>query len=398
LIFSLLLFSCSSTTRFPGKEVTRININRSTGLRVLLTEAKNSGFLNIESTINLFNANKRLTVIKAGETVGYVALENEVIINVQGEKYESEKFIIDSFSEEDIIKINGNKYRGKIQISSSNSLINLVNIIEIEDYVKGVLPKEMPIGKNNENFEALKALAICIRTYAVKKMVEGKLVFDLYGDTRDQVYGGADSETTITNNAVDETRKVILKYDGKPATIYYHSTCGGYTESVENVFTKETIPYLRSIEDGNEPYCKISPRFKWKENYTKEKIIERLQSYSLLDNQQYELKEISILNKFDSGRVEDLEIIIKNEYGVDKSLLLHGNEIRSILRTADNKNILWSTMFDISNDDDTVILNGYGFGHGVGLCQWGAIALSREGWSYRDILEHYFPTISITIN
>jgi len=99
---------------------------------------------------------------------------------------------------------------------------------------------------------------------------------------------------------------------------------------------------------------------------------------------------ISIVDKFGSGRVSELEINLTNYLGEEKSIILQGNEIRSILRTADSKNILWSTLFDLSFNSNSVVISGKGFGHGVGLCQWGAIALSRKGWDFKEILEHYY--------
>jgi stage II sporulation protein D len=86
-----------------------------------------------------------------------------------------------------------------------------------------------------------------------------------------------------------------------------------------------------------------------------------------------------------------MEIIIVDENNEKKSITIKGNEIRSVLRTADSKNILWSTLFDLSFKSNSVVIRGKGFGHGVGLCQWGAIALSRKGWNYEDILNHYYP-------
>ena len=86
-----------------------------------------------------------------------------------------------------------------------------------------------------------------------------------------------------------------------------------------------------------------------------------------------------------------MEIKVVGNNGTKKSILIKGNEIRSILRTSDGKMILWSNMFDLSINSGSVVLNGKGFGHGVGLCQWGAIALSRKGWNYKNILNHYYP-------
>ena len=141
----------------------------------------------------------------------------------------------------------------------------------------------------------------------------------------------------------------------------------------------------------SEPYCKISSRYEWTETYSRELMINRLKSYSILSNENYILEDISILSRFDSGRVNEMEIIVASESGEKKSIIIKGNEIRSIIRTADGKNILWSTLFDLSLNSNNVELSGKGFGHGVGLCQWGAIALSRKGWNYEEILNHYYP-------
>ena len=94
-------------------------------------------------------------------------------------------------------------------------------------------------------------------------------------------------------------------------------------------------------------------------------------------------------------RKREAKRYLEDENGEDKSLIIKGNEIRSIIRTADGKNILWSTMFEVSINADYVILSGKGFGHGVGLCQWGAIALSQNRWSYKGILVHYFPGTTV---
>jgi len=103
------------------------------------------------------------------------------------------------------------------------------------------------------------------------------------------------------------------------------------------------------------------------------------------------LEDISVLSRFSSGRVHELEIEVVDENNEEIIIAILGNEIRSVLRTANNKSILWSTMFDVELNSDEVILLGKGFGHGVGMCQWGAISLSQNGWEYNKILELYYP-------
>ena len=399
-LFSFLTFliSCSPTERFTKNEertdiatTTNESSLKSSELRVLLSDLRANEAIKVDSPSYLYDEDKKLILVESGTRVNCFVINGIINLFFDGNNLAAKRFFLVSAENDGMVKINGYNYRGKIQISSSENSIHLINIISLEDYVKGVLAKEMPTGQGNENFEALKALAVCIRTYAVKKLQNGNIYFDLYADTRDQVYGGLDSENEITNKAVDETKSMVLKYSNAIATLYYHSTCGGYTESSENVFTKEALPYLQSIKDGENPYCKISPRFKWEEKYSKEEIINRLKDYGLLNDDYYSLEDFSVVGRYKSGRVSELEIRVNDENDNEKILTLKGNEIRSILRTSDNKSILWSTMFDVSMNSNSITLTGNGFGHGVGLCQWGAIAMSKKGKNFDEILQHYYP-------
>jgi stage II sporulation protein D len=407
ITIALFILSCSPAKRFPDneeksekeerlekEEMTKPDLNFSE-IRVLLDGLIPSEALLIESPVCLYNKENKIALIKTGNKIYCYENNGKTRLSINGENFDGEKFFLIAVQNDNIVKINGKRYRSKIQISSSGNSTTIINVVNLEDYVKGVLAKEMPLGKSEENLEALKALAICVRTYAAQKMMDGKLYFDLYADTRDQVYGGVDAESPLSNKAAEETKGLILNYNGSQAIIYYHSTCGGQTESSENVFSKESIPYLISIKDGSEPYCKISPRFEWTETYSKDLIISRLKSYSLLENLNYHLEDISINSRFNSGRVNEMEIKVISANGVEKSVIIRGNEIRSILRTADGKNILWSNLFDLFLKSDSVVLTGKGFGHGVGLCQWGAIALSWKGWKYKEILKHYYPGTEI---
>ena len=407
LIAHIFLLSCSPAKRFteneqkPDKVETTEVVNSNTKesgsdfnyseIRVSMQGLIPAESLLMGSSIELYNENKKIAFVKSGNTISCFYEDGQAKLVISDQSFIGEKFTLSSSNNDDIIKLNGKRYRGKIKILVSGNSVSIINALSLEDYVKGVLAKEMPIGKGTENLEALKALAVCVRTYAIQKMKDGKVYFDIYADTRDQVYGGVDDESPITNRATDETQNLILKYDGNPAIIFYHSTCGGYTESVENVFTKEPVPYLITVKDGDEPNCVISPRFNWEEKYTRELIVDRLKNYSLIENKNYTLEDISVTSRFNSGRVKELEINLIDDSGEEQLLVLRGNEIRSIIRNADGKSILWSNMFDVSTYSNFIILSGKGFGHGVGLCQWGAISLSKKGWSYDEILNHYYP-------
>ena len=406
ITFNLFLLSCAPSKRFPDQRDKEAKIEKEekaekeemtlpefsfSEIRVSMQGLIPPESLVIQSPVYLYDQESKIALIKTGNTINCFDDYGKTRLSIEGECFNGEKFYLISAEGDEIVKINGKRYRGKIQISSSSNSIDVINLLNLEDYVKGVLAKEMPLGKNEENLEALKALAVCVRTYAIQKMKDGKIYFDLYADTRDQVYGGVDAESPISNRAADETKNIILKHNDNPAIVYYHSTCGGCTEASENVFTKVQLPYLISIKDGDEPNCKISPRFQWEERYSRELIISRLKSYSLLDNLNYSLEDISIISRFSSGRVNEMEIEVISDGGEKKSIIIKGNEIRSIIRNADGKSILWSTMFDVSLKSNSVELSGNGFGHGVGLCQWGAISLSRKGWDFKEILNHYYP-------
>jgi stage II sporulation protein D len=413
VILILLFLSCSPTKRFTEKEEGTVKTEKDitpsetstenvvetkldfSVIRVSMQGLISAESLILESPANLSDEETNIAIIEDGSKITCTNNSGEITLDVNGEEFVGEKFFLTSANGDGIVKLDGKRYRGTIQFSSSGTSIDIINIVNLEEYVRGVIAKEMPLGKNEENLEALKALAVCVRTYAIQKMKDGKLCFDIYADTRDQVYGGVDAEQPISNKAADETRDMILKYDDEFATVFYHSTCGGYTASAQNVFTSEEIPYLVSVQDGSGPNCIISPRFEWEETYTRDKIIERLKNYSLLDNKYYILEDVSVLSRFSSGRVYELEIVVEDENGEEKIIALLGNEIRSVLRTANNKSILWSTLFDVELSSNEVIISGKGFGHGVGMCQWGAISLSQNGWDYEQILELYYPGTEI---
>ena len=391
IIAFYFLVGCSSTKRFADGNEINENIE-SNLIRVLLDDQSYNLSIDVYSQIFVYNSGKILAKIKSGNKLLFKANNNSLTLSISDKEFESDTFLIKSADEDSIIRVDNKKFRGSLKIFSDGSQIKVVNQIGLEDYIKGVITKEMPIGKGNDNNEALKAFSICVRTYAITKIAEGKLVFDTYPDTRDQVYGGVDAENSKTNAIVNETRGLILSYDNSPAIIFYHACCGGYTEDVKNVFSNNDLPYLRSIKDGDQPYCSIAPKFNWTEEYPEDLFISRLFDAQFIKSKNYKIKDISIISRFKSGRVNQLDIEVAGSNNAEKTISIFGNKIRNIIRTADGKSILRSTMFDIFlKDNYIVVINGKGFGHGVGLCQWGAIGQSREGIDYLSILNHYFP-------
>ncbi len=385
---------CSSTKRFSDSR--NIDTDESNIIRVLLGVNENEQIISVDGPLLFSDGVKTLAKVNSGNKIRIGNSFGILSVSIADKVFESNVFFLSPITGEEIIKIDGKKYRGRIKIISSDSQIKIVNQIGLEDYVKGVMIKEMPVGNGTENYEALKAFSICVRTYAVRKLKENKDIFDIYPDIRDQVYGGVDGENDITNKIVDETKGQLLFYNDESVIMFYHSTCGGKTENVKNVFNKEDISYLAGVEDGSEPFCKISPRYEWIENYSEEILINRLYNAKLINNTEYKLSDVKIKSRFESGRVNELEIVLLKSDGEEKSVILTGNGMRSIIRSSDGKSILKSTLFNISVDSyKNVIIEGKGSGHGVGLCQWGAIGQSRIGINYKNILNHYFPGTKI---
>jgi stage II sporulation protein D len=154
---------------------------------------------------------------------------------------------------------------------------------------------------------------------------------------------------------------------------------------------------LKSIQDGEQPFCSIAPKFYWTEEFPESLFISRLFDAKLIANKNYSIISLDIKSRFESGRVKELNISLIDSSQITKNITLLGNGIRGIIKTSDGKSILRSTFFDISLDgNNKVIISGKGYGHGVGLCQWGAIGQSRQGIDYQTILKHYFPGTKIS--
>lgn len=338
--------------------------------------------------------------------------------------------------DQNLICLGNLKYRGIIKIKPLvNGKMTVINELGLEEYLYGVVPREMPA---SWPVEALKSQAVAARTYAVSNISKwGKYGFDITGSTKDQVYGGYNAENPKSNEAVDQTRGQIALYNGKPITALYHSDSGGITEDNYEVFGSD-IPYLKSVK---EIYETSSPNKIWEKRYS---INEINQSLKEITKEIGRIVDISIIEKSGSKRARKLlisgtkgeriltgknfrellglkstffEIYKDNLEHVSQNVLyakssykttdipnLKGKYIissKGIFQDTEKVNILSdSAKRKYKNDlklktNNTFIFVGKGWGHGVGMSQWGAKAMAENGHNYIEILQHYYNGVRI---
>lgn len=286
-------------------------------------------------------------------------------------------------------------YRGAlIIIPGTRGTISFVNMLDVEEYLRGVLPLEMG-PRSMEEIEALKAQAVAARTYTYRRIVErGMEPYDMVSTVADQVYGGASVENRESDYAVKATRDRILTYGDSIIYAYYHSTCGGMTATIDEVWKKQHQPYLVSVADTNshgEVYCAASTYFKWSEEWPWPSfaLIVPEQIKKMYPQQQISgpLSKVTIDELLPCGRVKTAAI-----NGKGWKWQLHGDEIRFALRRPVGGNpILRSARFTLNNSGRSVVrASGSGYGHGVGMCQMGALGRAHEGQLYHSILNAYY--------
>lgn len=315
-------------------------------------------------------------------------------------------------------KIEKQEYRGELELISNNSSLTAINYIGLQDYLYGVLPKEIP---PEWEMDALKAQAICSRNFTITNMGKFKKYgFDLDTTTTSQVYGGIAAEDQRTNRAVDDTNGELGYYNGEIASLFFHSESGGQTESSENTWGM-TKPYLVGVNDS---FSSNGSYATWTYTISKSKL-EGILSRS--GQSVGTIKQISIDERTENGRVKKLTI-----YGTsgNKSFtkesfrrLIGNTAIKSMyFDFADNtasprtlSNDLDAIFADLSNllnkkssspiflpsgliqvtSSDPIVIIGHGFGHGVGMSQFGANIMAKNGNNYQDIISYYFKGVIV---
>lgn len=269
--------------------------------------------------------------------------------------------------------VNGSSYHGEIEIWKGKEGYFLINVIPLEEYVKGVVASEVGIQWPEE---ALKAQAVVARTYAVAHILRNRTrnFYDVTSSVFHQVYK-EDKWTEEVEKAVKETKNQILHYNGEPIMAFYHACSVGKTEDPKEVFGKE-YPYLKPVEVPSTP----SPYTLWRKKISFE-ILEKILS---MKNISY----VRVANYTTTGRVKELEFSDGK-----KTKLVKATELRRLLQWTE----LPSTMItSIKIEDDGVVFEGNGYGHGVGMCQWCAFQMAQEGKNYKEILQYFYPGAQIT--
>lgn len=268
---------------------------------------------------------------------------------------------------------------------SSNTIVRvyreeskIIEKVPIEQYVVGVVSGEMPA---SFNYEALKAQAVASRTYVMYQMqVHKNDEYDVYDSVNSQVYLSEEQlkekwkDKYVENinkvkQAILDTSGQFLTYNGEVIESFFFSTSVGYTENSEDVFSLE-LPYLRSVESK---WDSISPA------YIDQKTLKKEEFFNLLSLDNSNTLDIEIIEKTSTGRIKQIKINGK---------VLTGKQVCSKLQ-------LRSTFFEIKEESGNVVINTKGYGHGVGMSQYGANGMASSGFTYDEILKYYYTDVEI---
>ena len=288
-------------------------------------------------------------------------------------------------------------YYGKLELIRNGESLNLINELSLEEYLKGVVPSEMP---SSYEKQALMAQAVCARTYAWKQM-QGEGVSGYPADVDDsvsyQVYGNIQPQES-TSEAVEETKGLILTREGEPIEAYYFSTSAGATSTDEIWGAEEAAPYLKSVVcefDENSPWREWKVTIPW-ENL-QQKVSERTGT-------QEKLLSVEVVRKNESGAAISLQVVtesgdfsVDQEYEIRKLLSPQGCTITEKDGTeTDGGSLLPSAYFTLKQKKgESVEVTGGGYGHGVGMSQTAANEMAKEEYSFEEILKYFFNGITI---
>ena len=412
--------------------------------------------LSSQNTIKVVDMSQNTSIqdIEANKIVEIQMIDGLYTILVDGEKkYENLQgpLLFSSNAKLEVVELNRKgmpaKYDGMIEITKSKNdqRFNVVNVVDIENYLRGVVPNEMPI---SFGLEALKAQAVAARNYVTNAKISPN--YDVTDSTASQVYYGVNSYRDISDKAINETKGIYALYNEKPISALYFSTSAGITDDWDDVFAtdknKGLHPYLKaSYDKENQKPLKSeddvkkfylskdtgfdtnSPKFRWEYDFTRVELEEVLhntlqqQSKAGLVEPKYDgdiklegLKEIKPIKRTQSGKLVEIEIVaksgnykVKKELGIRRLIKKNNTALPSAnffvetqgkekLAQDNEENNTFFDSFDIEKYPSNFKFIGGGYGHGVGMSQFGAYNLSKAGKNYIQILKHYYSDINIS--
>lgn len=296
------------------------------------------------------------------------------------------------------VRIDGRDYRGVVDLVRTTAGLVAGNLVTLEEYVAGVVTAEMG-RRAPEELEALRAQAVVSRTVAVRAIGRApERGYDLLATVADQVYLGVGSELDQGRDAVAATRGIVLVWEGRVIDAFFHSTCGGRTAEPTEIFAGAGgRPYLRSVSDqspSGASWCAISPRYRWREEWNESQLAASLReglSAAPATGAIGRIRDVVITARGGTGRVQAITIY----HGSGATPVEGANLVRQVLRPVAG-GMLRSSHFTLqatrSGDQlARLVAEGQGAGHGVGMCQWGAVGRARAGASWHAILGAYFP-------
>lgn len=299
------------------------------------------------------------------------------------------------------IGFNGRRWRGELVVSATEGGLLVVNRLPMDAYVKGVVPLEIGTSAPGD-VAAVEAQAVAARSYAIMHLQGPSRPFDMVATVGDQVYGGASAETVVGNDAVDRTAGLVLLYDGRAVNAPYHAACGGTTAEPQDVWRTGSEPYLRRVSDqvpgSTGFYCDAAPRHRWTRTFTGEQLRDAVARYVRRlpgGGGTGAVRDVRVMSVTPAGRVATLAVETEG-----RSLVLRGGEMRELLR-APSGELLYSTYFSVDvlpsgrGAVQQLVVRGGGNGHGIGMCQWGAIGRARAGQDFRTILRTYYPGTTV---
>ncbi len=309
---------------------------------------------------------------------------------------------------DEFVTWNGKSWRGELKLFlSPRGKLTLASRLPLESYLLGVIPGEIG-GLTDQVFEAGRSQAIAARSYTLfYRGRRGSEGFDLFGTVEDQVYGPVESERPLATRAVQSTRGEVALFHDAPIRANYSSTCGGMMAEVWEAWPTPPLDYLRAHRDRSdstsEDFCRSSPHYRWREEWAIGEFVENVRRYGpqfgvpLPRGWPGEFHDVRPVTRSRSGRVRALSVT-----GTAGEVIIPAYVLRQVLRRPGNPAaILRSNLFKIAVRRDengrpvSAVATGAGSGHGVGLCQSGALGMARAGNRAERIVAHYYSDVEV---